>query len=207
VVHDTPSETVRFVTADGVELEGDLAVPTDATVGAVVCHTHPRQGGDRRVPVVDALYRGLVAGGVATLRFDFRGVGGSSGEFDRGVDERLDVGAALNRLGEVVQCPRWLVGYSFGADVALSVDGARVAGWIAVAPPLGVVAHAAPAGTDQRPTLLLSPAHDQFRPPASAREIVERWTATSVEEITMTDHLLGGRLDDVAARVLAAVTV
>ncbi|HSL59461.1 MAG TPA: alpha/beta hydrolase [Acidimicrobiales bacterium] len=204
--HDTPSETVRFVAADGVELEGDLAVPAGATVGAVVCHPHPRYGGDRRVPVVDALFRALVDAGVATLRFDFRGVGASSGEFGEGVDERLDVGAALNRLGEEVEGRRWLVGYSFGADVALSVDGDRVAGWVAVAPPLGVVAHAAPAGADERLTLVLSPAHDQFRPPASAREVCARWTGTSVEEVAMADHLLGGRLDVVAARVVAAVT-
>jgi hypothetical protein len=204
--HDTPTETVRLVAADGVVLEGDLAVPPGATTGAVVCHPHPRYGGDRHVPVVDGLFRTLAAAGVAVLRFDFRGVGASGGEFGGGVDERLDVGAALNELGRVVDSARWLVGYSFGADVALSVDGDRVAGWVAVAPPLGVVAHAAPAGADDRPTLVLAPAHDQFRPPSSARHALAGWTGVTLEEVPMADHLLGGALGSVAARVVTAVT-
>lgn len=203
---DTPIERVRLVAADGAELDGDLAVPAGAAVGAVVCHPHPRYGGDRHVPVVDALFRRLVAAGVATLRFDFRGVGTSTGAFGGGVDERLDATAALGRVAGVVDGPLWLVGYSFGADVALSVDGDRVSGWVAVAPPLGAVADHPPAAADDRPTLVLSPAHDQFRPPASARDAVSGWTGVTVEEVPMADHLLGGALDAVAARTAAAVT-
>jgi len=205
VAHD-PAPPVLVATSDGERLVADLAVPTDAVGGAVICHPHPRFGGDRTVPQVEALVAAIVGAGRAALRFDFRGVGRSTGAFGGGIDERRDATAALDRLADEVDGPLWLVGCSFGADVALSVDHPRLAGWVAVAPPLTVVADDPPAGADDRPTLVLSPVHDQFRPPASARAMVAGWTATTVEEIAMADHLLAGRLDAVAARVVAAIT-
>jgi uncharacterized protein len=190
-------EHVHLTTADGQILDGDLLVaPTSATAGpapvAVVCHPHPQFGGDRHNPIVDAVFRRLSEAGVHSLRFDFRG------SYGGGVSERLDVIAAVDHLadrfpGSTVH----VVGYSFGAAVALAVDDSRIASKVAVAPPLRTMPVVAPSG----PTLVLVPAHDQFCPPAAAAEIVDRWPEVELEVIDMTDHFLVGRARAVADRV------
>ena len=82
-------------------LEGVLTIPQELSgpFGAlVVCHPLPSLGGDMDVPVVTAVCRAADRQGLATLRFNFRGVGDSEGEFDSGVGEQEDVRAALDVL-------------------------------------------------------------------------------------------------------------
>lgn len=198
-----------LATLDGWHLEGDIAFADPASGparGAVVlAHPHPRYGGDRTNVVVDALFRALPAAGWHALRFDFRGVGHSEGAFGGGVDERLDVVAAVDAFDAVcADEPIWACGYSFGAMVVLNVTDARLAGWIAVAPPLA--AHDGPpclAGADHRPALLLVPEHDQFSPPAVSEPLVAGWSATELRTVPMGDHFLAGRTAWVAEQVVA----
>ena len=144
---DDSTGPISLTAADGAVLAGDLARSAAPRAAAVLCHPHPAYGGDRHNMVVDALFRALPPTGVAALRFDFRGAGGG---------EQDDVLAALDRLAaEVPGVPLWLVGYSFGADVALGVDDPRAAGWVAVAPPLRFGGTPAPARGDPRPALVL----------------------------------------------------
>jgi len=84
---------------------------------AVVCHPHPQFGGTLDNKVVQTLARAFVALGWRSVRFNFRGVGGSAGAWDEGVgeiDDALAVIAALRTRGE----PLLLAGFSFGAYVA-----------------------------------------------------------------------------------------
>ena len=196
---------ITLTTADGCSLEGDLAMPTDAVRGcAVVCHPHPLYGGDRHNPVVDARVRALSAVGVAALRFDFRGVGRSTGRHGLGVDERLDVLAALDALDVAefpASIPRFLLGYSFGAAVALGVLDARVRAWVGVAAPLAMVDAA--AGADGRPRLLLVPEYDQYCDPDKARVTTDGWAQTTIEVVPQADHFLGGRVQWAAERAVA----
>ena len=74
MTHDS-AEGISLLTADGHTLAGDLRAPAGALAGAVICHPHPAYGGDRHNPVVDALYRGLSAAGVAVLAFVLRRAG------------------------------------------------------------------------------------------------------------------------------------
>jgi alpha/beta superfamily hydrolase len=153
---------------------------------AILLHPHPDFGGNRYHPVVDALYHGLP---VSTLRFDFSSSTVAVAQAD--VREAID----LAPDPAVV-----LIGYSFGADVALSIADARVLAWYVVAPPLRLVdpgAMAAP--TDPRPKRLVVPDHDQYSPPGRAIEITAGWVATTVETIP-GDHFLVGH----AAEVLAS---
>jgi alpha/beta superfamily hydrolase len=185
-------------TADGQTLAADLADPAgDPRGGVVVCHPHPLYGGDRFHPVVDALFRALPAAGFRTLRFDFRAAHGG------GVAERLDVVAALDALSgpESAGLPLYVAGYSFGALVALGTDDARIAGIVAIAPPLtsDTPAHAGPV-------LVLSPRHDQFCPPERAAAITAAWPATSVDAIEGADHFLVGAAAAVAGRTVAWLT-
>jgi uncharacterized protein len=105
----------------------------------IVCHPHPLFGGTMDNKVVYTVARALQASGVATLRFNFRGVGASAGAYDEGAGETEDA-AAVADFGAA----RWpnrrlvLAGFSFGAFVALRLALARdTARLITVAPPVG----------------------------------------------------------------------
>lgn len=145
--HPAEPQLIRLRTSDGVELDADLVVAAQAWAGAVVCHPHPAYGGDRHNTVVDRIFRTLATAGMTVLRFDFRRTGdGSSGE-------QQDVLAGVQEVARHLEPaqPLWLVGYSFGADIALSVGDERVAGWVAVAPPLRFGPPPRTAAGDPRP--------------------------------------------------------
>jgi uncharacterized protein len=101
---------------------GALATAVDAPAGAargvaVVCHPHPQHGGTMDNKVVQTLARAFVQLGYTTVRFNFRGTGGSEGEWDEGrgeIDDALAVIAAHRAAGQ----PLLLAGFSFGAYVA-----------------------------------------------------------------------------------------
>lgn len=194
-------------TLDGIRLEADLGRPDHPAAAAVVCHPHPLYGGERTNAVVDAVFRHLLERNVAALRFDFRGVGGSDGHHGGGIDERLDVAAAVDTLGAVTDAPLWVIGYSFGAAVALDVAHPRADGWIAIAPPLAAMPADRVAATDHRPKHLLVPAHDQYSPPPAIADVVSTWPATTVEVIDGADHFLNGHLSVVASRVATLLGV
>jgi alpha/beta superfamily hydrolase len=229
-------EPVSLETSDGVVLEAELAMPVDsaAWAGAVLAHPHPQQGGNMRSIVPGTLFAELPPAGVAALRFNFRGVGESSGSYGGGVGERLDIIGALDRLISALSAasalpavpgvpavpplpavpgvpavpplpsvpavpapvPVVLAGWSFGADVSLSVGDGRVAGWFCAAPPLRIVKpEDMVAATDPRPKLLAVPERDQFRRPDAVRQLVADWPACRVEVIPGADHFFVGRTD------------
>jgi alpha/beta superfamily hydrolase len=182
-------------TADGQTLAADRAEPSgDVRGGVVVCHPHPLYGGNRFHPVVDALFRALPSAGFRTLRFDFRAA------HDGGVAERLDLVAALDGLAADTS-PLFVAGYSFGALVALATDDARIAGVVAIAPPL-----TADAPVHAGPALVLSPRHDQFCPPERATAITASWPDTTVDAIEGADHFLVGAAAAVAERAVTWLT-
>ena len=85
-------------TADGVTLEARIGMPPAQRGGVALCHPHPLYGGDMDNPVVVRAAEVARDLGLATVRFNFRGVGQSTGEHGKGVAERLDVEAALDHL-------------------------------------------------------------------------------------------------------------
>lgn len=189
---------------DGLRLEAETSVPPDPWAAAVLAHPHPLHGGSMRTGVPAALFERLPQEGVACLRFNFRGVEGSEGEHDGGQAERFDLAAAIAALAEAApDVPLIVAGWSFGADVSLTVTELRLHGWCAVAPPLASVPiEEMAAATDPRPKRLLVPEHDQFRPPSAAATATAAWTNTEVVEVPGTDHFLTGRLAAVAAGVV-----
>lgn len=204
------TSTLRLTTSDGCVLAADLAVPVGAIdAAALVCHPHPLYGGDRHNGVVDAVFQALPAHRVAALRFDFRGVGTSTGSHGGGVDEVADVVAAIDALHSLVSpdglpMPVFAVGYSFGSAVALRCLDERIRGWVAIAPPLAMLDVS--VGSDERPKFLLVPEHDQFTPPAAVTEATGRWRATEATVVPGADHFLGGRTRFVAQEAAERIT-
>lgn len=185
-------------------LSAEVILPEAPTAAVVITHPHPLHGGSMHTPVPTALFRRAGELGLAAVRFDFRGVGESTGTHDEGRGERDDVRAVMAWLRERLaeqgspDVPVLLAGWSFGADVILAVDD-DVAGWFAVAAPLAIVPvdeMAAPASEAQ--TVLVVPEHDQFRSPTAAAEVTADWQATDIDVVTGVDHFLAGSLDRVA---------
>jgi alpha/beta superfamily hydrolase len=190
--------TLVLETSDGHRLTADLARPA-ADVGAVrggvaICHPHPLYGGNRFNPVVDAVFQALPKAGFAAIRFDFRA------QYDHGRGERLDLTAALDALSDELggAVPLFVVGYSFGAMVSLTIVDERIAARVVIAPPI-VEPLAAPGS----PVLALVPLHDQYAPPERTTEGTIEWPDVEIEVIESADHFLAGRTDAVATRTTA----
>ena len=81
----------------------------------------------------------------------------------------------------------------------------RVAGWLAIAPPLRFAAEFGPVATDERPKQLVLGQHDEFRDPASVVEATEDWITTEIEVIAGASHFFVGRTDRVVDAVRAFV--
>jgi alpha/beta superfamily hydrolase len=104
------------------QLEAILREPAAPVAAAVVCHPHPLGGGTMNNNVVYRLARALVDANVAVLRFNFRGVGASTGRHDGGPGEEDDAMAALGVMEQRhPSLPLWMAGFSFGARVGLTV--------------------------------------------------------------------------------------
>ena len=202
---------VRFTTDDGCDLEGqfDLGGP-EARIAVVLCHPHPQFGGSMRSIVTSVLFSELPAAGHPCLRFNFRGVEGSTGEYSDGEREPLDVVAAIGALAEALAGeghpagPIAIVGWSFGADISLTIVDERVAGWVAIAPPLRFKA-SFPAASDPRWKHLILAEHDEFRAPDEVKHETEAWTATTVAIVAGASHFFVGRTDGVVRETRAAL--
>lgn len=195
---DVDVTTFTFETDDGVILEGDVLTPESPLGVAIVCHPHPLHGGTRRDAVVAGLCRGLVDAAATVLRFDFRGAGGSSGTHGGGEPERDDLVAAIDAVADD-DLPLTVAGYSFGADIALSVDHRRVTGWLVVAPPLLVLAaDRFVAGTDPRPVRIVVGGSDEIAPPARITAATQEWDATDETIVDGADHFFSGAMGTLA---------
>jgi alpha/beta superfamily hydrolase len=194
-------ESFTIASGDGTVLEAEYRAAHDTErASCVLCHPHPQYGGSMHSLVIGELFRELPAHGVSCLRFNFRGVEGSGGAWDEGRGERADVVAAMDALNTRAAAddrPLVLAGWSFGADMALSTDGARVAGWLAIAPPLSYAAEPDGVGLDARPKHLVLAERDQVRKPDDVRAATAHWLATTVEVVKGADHFFLGRTDGV----------
>ena len=214
-------EAITLQTADGLSLVGELAVPEDREpVVTLVClHPLPPHGGMMDSHVFrKAAFRLPALAGVAVLRFNTRGTsslqGTSEGTFDNAESERFDVAAAIE-YAEFHDLPSiWVMGWSFGTDLALmhAIDPA-VHGAILLSPPLrfSTPEHLAAWAASGKPLTALVPEHDDYLRPPEARE---RFAAVSQAEVIGVDgakHLWVGDaekvLDLVVQRVAPEVDV
>jgi len=132
-------EKVIFAAAD-VTLEGRLA-PGGESGGVVLTSPHPLYGGDMDNNVVWTAARAFQNRHWTTLRFNFRGVGLSTGDYGGGQAEVADIRAAMHFLATRVARPQVIVGYSFGAAVASRalIQGTPADDLILIAPPIALM--------------------------------------------------------------------
>ncbi len=184
-------------------LEGTLRIPDEAPRGiVVVAHPLPTYGGTMRNPLVAALARAVAERGFYALRFNFRGVGASAGQWTGGAEEWRDVGDAVAYARAFAPAlPVGITAYSFGAFQTLRwlEEGGQVDAVALVGVPI--------RGPDQEPralppvpdgTFIVAAEHDQF---GSADELRAELPRARIVTVTGVDHFFVGKRDEVGRLV------
>ena len=207
---------VTLHTADGLSLVGELAVPEDVPPVATVVMLHPlpTHGGMMDSHLFRKAANRLPAlAHFAVLRFNTRGTssdhGRSEGEFDAGDGERLDVAAALD-LVEYEDLPEpWLVGWSFGTDLALRYGcDPSVRGAVLISPPLRFSGEADLArwAESGKPLVAIVPELDDYLRPEEARRRFAAVPQAKVVDVPGAKHLFVGYTETVLDAVVGAIT-
>lgn len=176
--------------ADGLKIEGMLT-ESQGERGVVISHPHPLYGGTMHNNVVRAMARAYQGEGYTTLRFNFRGVENSEGDFDNGVGEQQDVKAALRHLGKKHMD---LAGYSFGAWVnALGLGKFEEAGrLIMVSPPVSFIDFSF-LGHSPKIQLVICGTRDEIADFRTVERMLPRWNDRAVFRVIQgADHFYSG---------------
>jgi alpha/beta superfamily hydrolase len=198
---------ITFACGD-LKLEGLLALPDGEAPGAaVVCHPHPMYGGSMYNNVVEAVLEELWRRQFATLRFNFRGVGDSEGEYDGGEGELDDVRAAVAFVaGKAALKSVMLAGYSFGASVSLraGLTDPAVNRLVLVALPVALMTGA--SDSTSKPVLLVSGDRDSYSPVEHLQKLASTLGSRArLEILPGADHFFAGYEVRLSALVGAAL--
>lgn len=188
-----------FFGKDRVRLEG-LFIVAGGAKGAVISHPHSLMGGDMRNSVVETVAQALFDAGISTLRFNFRGVGGSGGHFDEGRGEQEDLLSAFAFLEDRGIKEILPAGYSFGAWVTAEVLARRtLAPALFVAPPIELFPFN-PENLRKRVGLIVCGDRDPYCP-AEGVQLMATALSCRLEFITGADHFFMSRETDLADRI------
>jgi len=184
-------------------LEGTLRIPDEKPRGiVVVAHPLPTHGGTMRNPLVASLARAVAERGLYALRFNFRSVGKSDGEWTDGREEWRDVGDAADEARRIARgLPVGITAYSFGARMTLLwlAQGGAADGVALVGVPLrGPEQEPLPLPTVPDGTFIVAAERDQFGTAAELRAALPR---ARIAEIRSADHFFVGQRDEVGRRV------
>ena len=170
--------------------------------GAVFCHPDPLQGGTMSTKAVYRAGRALNRAGLRVLRFNFRGVGCSTGTFDGGIGEQDDVRAALDWLELGLRDgPLVVGGLSFGSMVGLTagMEDPRVKALVAMGVPIHHYDYGYLTETD-KPVLVIQGEHDEFGSAEEVRSIFSAYGPhVQVETIDGSGHLFHGHMEELEA--------
>jgi hypothetical protein len=190
------------IAGPSVELEAILRVPDTEPLraAAVLCHPHPVYGGTMDNRVVFRSGKAAMAAGLAALRFNFRGVGSSTGLYDNGVGETEDVRAATDYLEQKYPgLPLALIGFSFGARVGLPVACQDPRIHVMVGLGLPVNMHDFAFLIDNpKPSLFINGSNDEFCSREKMESLAARLpTQSTVRWIEGADHFFTNELEEV----------
>jgi alpha/beta superfamily hydrolase len=211
-----PAQRTPFsvTTSDGETLIGEVSAPFDRCKGAILCfHPLPTAGGMMDSHIYKKAANRLPAmSGIEVVRFNTRGTtseaGTSTGVFDNGGAERFDVEAMMAYCLDTLKLENlWVVGWSFGTDLALRhAKDPRVKGLILLSPPLRTseVSDMQYWAADGRPVIALVPEHDDFLKPAEAKIRFAPLTQIEIIAVAGAKHLWVG--EPSVYRVLSEIT-
>ena len=195
-----PEQRAITIESGEASLEGVLLLPDGAAPfpAVVICHPpHPQYGGSMHNNVLSAAAAGLIERGVATVLFNFRGVGGSEGVPGDRDEAQADARAALDFAAQLEELDAErvaLAGYSFGAGTAAAVAQASIPALALISLPLGMVEDARALLTAfPGPLLLLSGDRDGGSEETGLRELATASARSpDVRMVAGADHFWGG---------------
>lgn len=191
-----------IIPGTGVKLEAVLRQPERKSLrgAAVICHPHPVYGGTMNNRVVFRTGKAAIDAGLAAFRFNFRGVGASTGEFENGLGEQQDVAAAIDWLqAKFSGLPLVLIGFSFGAWVGLQVADRdpRVMAMVGLGLPVNHYDFDF-LTENVKPALYIIGTADEFCPRDKMEQLARRLPPYSdVRWIEGADHFFGNDIDHV----------
>lgn len=177
--------------------EPESGPPVEA---ALVCHPHPLHGGTMHNKVVYRIARGLRKTGCVVLRFNYRGVNLSEGEYANGIGETEDARHMLRHLTERYPgLPQLVAGFSFGSRIALRLgtEELSIGRVLAVGFPASWPADREFASGLHRSKFLIHSTHDQYGPREALAAFFDALPEPKhLEWIEAADHFFAGALDD-----------
>ena len=182
-----------YFEALSIKIEGLFrSIPGDK--GVVITHPHPLYGGNMYNNVVESLVRIYQLAGYTTLRFNFRSVGSSEGEYDNGIGEQGDVKAALHYLVQRGKKVLDLAGYSFGSWVnALAISKVdTVDRMVMISPPVAFMDFSS-VGLTPQIDLVVAGSQDRIAPVKLIDKMLPTWNPRAhLEVIDGADHFYLG---------------
>lgn len=187
-----------YLNVGGLKIEG-LLDSRNGEKAVVVTHPHPLYGGDMHNNVVEAIVHAYFKSDFTTFRLNFRGVGGSDGEYCEGIGEQEDVKAALIHIKEMGKKEIHLAGYSFGAWV--NAKGLKnfeeVNRVVMVSPPVNFVDFSV-IKYDSRIGLVIAGSNDEIAPPSIIKKMISTWNPEALlREIPGADHFYLGKTAEI----------
>lgn len=179
--------------SDDLQIEG-LVNKNNSNRGVVVTHPHPLYGGNMFDFVVESIANAFWENGYTTLKFNFRGVGKSQGQFDNGVGEQLDLKAAADFLAGMGIEKIDLAGYSFGTWVISRIDHdvPGIKNVVFISPPVGFMDFSGDVFIHCL-KLVVTGSLDEFAPPELIQQYLDQWQSKALlEVIEGSDHFYGG---------------
>jgi alpha/beta superfamily hydrolase len=190
-------------TVDGLVLEGKARLPATTSRAVVLCHPHPLYGGSMDNAIIVVIARAIrdsAGDEVGTIRFNFRGVQGSEGNYDEGRGEVLDALSAVDAVRRDLPDARIsLLGYSFGSWVALraAFEHEAVERVGLVAPAARMFEYPQQGASRALPIEIVVGDHDEFVHIDDARVLAHRLGA-SLTVLSGADHAFVRRRREVA---------
>ncbi len=200
-----------FITSDsGIRLEA-LIAENQKDKGVVIAHPHPLYGGNMYNNVVEAVALAYYTAGYTTVRFNFRGVGRSTGAFDNGIGEAEDVKTVFRYLESMGIKSIALTGYSFGSWVVASClkDLQQADHAVFISPPVAMIDFSF-LKNEPKVKLVITGSYDDIAPSEVLKKIVPEWSSEAkLIVIDGADHFYWGyseQIKEVITQFLSGVT-